>query len=154
MTPPRLRKATLKEAIRLRACLAVVQGGRILLVPHYDIDEGPVQWHIPGGGVEFGEGLELAALREFTEKTGLEARIDGVLTVGEVIVPEWSSHIVTVIFMGAVTSIPLAAEAEESYTGEAPQWFSAEELQTVDYRPKGAVDKALSLRGPDASADR
>ena len=142
----------MKEEIRLRACLAVVRNDGILLVPRYDIDEGAAQWHIPGGGMEFGEGLEQAAMREFADQTGLEGRIDGVLTVSEVIVPEWSSHIVTVTFLGGVTSGAPADGSEKCEDGKTPRWFSAEDLHGVEYRPKSAVDMALSLRGTDASA--
>jgi len=55
----------LSGEIRVRACLAVVQDGRVLLVPHYDTDVGPVQWVIPGGRMKYGERLQEAALREF-----------------------------------------------------------------------------------------
>jgi 8-oxo-dGTP pyrophosphatase MutT (NUDIX family) len=65
--------------IRVRACLAVVHHDRLLLVPHYRTDVGAVQWNLPGGRVEFGEGVEAAALREFEEETGLRARITGLL---------------------------------------------------------------------------
>ena len=142
----------MKEGIRLRACLAVVRNGGILLVPRYEFDQGAAQWHIPGGGMEFGEGLEQAAMREFEDQTGLEARINGVLTVSEVIVPEWSSHIVTVTFLGGVTSAVHVDESEKGQDNKTPQWFSVEDLQDIEYYPKTAVDMALSLRGTDTSA--
>jgi ADP-ribose pyrophosphatase YjhB (NUDIX family) len=53
------------ESIRVRVCVAVVQEGGILLVPHFNTDVGPVQWIIPGGGVRFSECLEDEARREF-----------------------------------------------------------------------------------------
>jgi hypothetical protein len=28
-----------------------MRDGKILLVPHFDTDAGPVQWDIPGGGI-------------------------------------------------------------------------------------------------------
>jgi 8-oxo-dGTP diphosphatase len=67
----------MEEEIRIRACLAAVRDGQILLVPHCGTDAGPVQWTIPGGRVAFGEGLRAAALCEFEEETGLQAEVKG-----------------------------------------------------------------------------
>ncbi|MEZ4615634.1 MAG: NUDIX hydrolase [Caldilineaceae bacterium] len=52
----------MSDTIRVRACLAVVEAGQLLLVPHFQTDSGvDVQWNLPGGKVEFGEALEAAA---------------------------------------------------------------------------------------------
>lgn len=61
----------MKKEIRLRASLAVIRSGRILLVPHYHTDAGDVHWTIPEGKIEYGESLFSAAVREFREDTGL-----------------------------------------------------------------------------------
>lgn len=42
---------------------------------------GALQWTLPKGGIEAGESMEAAALREVREETGLEARIRGKLGV-------------------------------------------------------------------------
>lgn len=138
--------------IRVRACLAVVQDERLLLVPHYQTDAGAVQWNIPGGGVEFGEALELAARREFTEETGLQAQITGILTITEVIQPQKPWHSITITFAGALTDRvsdgQLLPEIHPTYGQKVPQWFTAEAVRQVAYHPKPAVEKALKLDRP------
>jgi len=112
---------SMSDVIRIRACLAVVQDGRILLVPHYDTDVGPVQWVIPGGRVGFGERLEEAALREFQEETGLQAQVVGLLDVSEVVLPERPWHSITVTFSGHITGGALAPEAGHRYGQKTPR---------------------------------
>ncbi len=134
--------------IRIRVALAVVQQGRILLVPHYDTDAGPVQWCIPGGRLGMGEALRAAAAREFTEETGLIARVDDVLEVSEVLLPERPYHSLTITFGGTVLGGSLAAEPGHPHGEKLPRWFSAEELAGLAYHPPATVERALGLAGP------
>lgn len=133
-------------AIRLRACLAVVQENKILLVAHYNTDVGPVQWVIPGGGVEFGEGVEKAALREFTEETGLSARIAQLLDVSEVIRPAQPWHSVSITFLGNIVGGEMRPEVSPTFGKREMRWFSAGEITQVQYHPKLVVEKALGIK--------
>jgi|GEM_PF-1162498 len=132
------------DDIRVRACLAVVKNGRILLVPHYATDVGPVQWNLPGGRVRFEESLTETARREFREETGLEARVLRLLDVSEIILPERPWHSITVTFAGEVLGGKLTAEAGHLYGTKAPHWLAAEELREKAYHPRSAIEAALS----------
>lgn len=130
--------------IRLRACIAAVHEGRILLVPHYNTDAGPIQWVIPGGRVRFGEKLEDAARREFREETGLDVLVTGLLDVSEVILPDKPWHSVTVVFSGTPLGGRLAPEPGHRFGEKVPRWFSRAELQEVPYHPRQGVERALT----------
>jgi 8-oxo-dGTP pyrophosphatase MutT (NUDIX family) len=73
-----LRRHVGHEPVLLNfAAACVVQDGEILLQRRSD----DRKWGIPGGAIELGESADEAALREVTEETGLQVRIDELLGV-------------------------------------------------------------------------
>ena len=58
----------------------ILREGKILLEQRGN-DPAKGQWTIPGGGVEVGESLEAAVLRETLEETGLHGEIVGLIDV-------------------------------------------------------------------------
>jgi 8-oxo-dGTP diphosphatase len=140
-----------QNSIRVRACLAIIQEGKILLVPHYDTAEGPVQWNLPGGKVEFGESLKQAALREVLEETGLNAEVMELLDVSEVLLPDMPWHSITITFLGQVVSGRLKPEEGHPFGKKSPQWFTFNALKGLAYHPKSAIDKALLGNSEDTS---
>ena len=133
--------------IRIRVGIAAVRDGRILLVPHYDTDAGPVQWCIPGGQLGPGESLEEAGKREFEEETGLRVKGCRLLDVSEVILPERPYHSITITFSGTVEGGQMRAEPDHVYGNKTPRWLSREELAQLAYHPESTVKKALDLSG-------
>ncbi|HLZ58025.1 MAG TPA: NUDIX hydrolase [Ktedonosporobacter sp.] len=134
--------------IRVRASLAVIREGKILLVPHYNMDVAPVLWYIPGGAIEFGEAAQDAAIREFREETGFHACAEKIIDVSEVLRPEQPWHSITVTFSGGITGGMLMAEDLPKYArygDKTPRWFSLAELKHVKYHPISAVQAAFAV---------
>jgi len=123
----------------------LVENDRILLVPHFDTDHGPVQWNLPGGKVEYGESLRAAARREFSEETGIQVRIEAVCAVTEVFLPERPWHSVTITYTATATGRKLSAETSPRYGEKLPRWFAQDDLSEIEYHPREAIDSALAL---------
>ena len=67
----------------LGATVAIMEGGCILLIKREDFEV----WGLPGGGVEAGESVAQAALREAREETGLHVSLTRL--VGIYSRPDW-----------------------------------------------------------------
>ena len=61
----------------LAAIIAVIDNGKILLTKREDFEV----WCLPGGGVEDGESLAEAAIREAKEETGVDVELTGLVGV-------------------------------------------------------------------------
>lgn len=133
----------MKKEIRIRVCLAVFKEDKILLVPHYNTDKGPIQWNLPGGMVEFGENIKKAAIREFEEETGIKAEIVKLLDVSEVIILDKPWHSITISYIGKIKSGKLRAESHHPRGVKKPKWFTFNELSSVEYHPKEVIDKVF-----------
>jgi len=65
----------------------IVRDGRCAVVRN-DRADGSFWWSLPGGGVEDGETLAEAALRQAREETGLEVRLQGLARLREDLSPQ------------------------------------------------------------------
>lgn len=113
-------------------------GDRILLCRiapgHTDGFDG--FWTLPGGGVDFGEHPQAAALRELTEETGLEGSVDAVAAVdsrtgrftdpGDGVLKDF--HSIRIVYRVRITGGELRDEPEGST--DTCRWFARDEVPT------------------------
>lgn len=81
---------------RVRVAAIVVRDDAILVVQHEK--GGRRYWLLPGGGVDYGETLVDAVVREVKEETGLGVRVGQLVLANDTIPPDRHRHIVNLCF--------------------------------------------------------
>lgn len=98
--------------------------GRLLLVKR-NHDPAMGAWAFPSGYVDAGEPLEVAALREVREETGVEVRLDQLLGA-------WSEPGHPVVFL-AYAGTHLSGVAFAGPEAEAVGWFEPHAIPTLAF---------------------
>src|SRR3954454_9878268 len=115
---------------RLGVSACVWRDGHVLLVQRSKPPFVGV-WSLPGGQVEFGEPLKVAARRELMEETGVDAQLEILAEVADVIRRDHAGlpvfHFAVVCFTGRWIS----GEAQAGDDALAASWTSLEELATL-----------------------
>jgi ADP-ribose pyrophosphatase YjhB (NUDIX family) len=118
--------------------------GRIVLVRHR---RGASVYHLlPGGGVEAGETLAEALLREVREETGFEVAIGEPLFINDTIDPaSGGRHIVNVTFRARITGGAVTDDPVDDRI-EGVEIVDPETLASLDLRPPLAAEVIDAIR--------
>src|SRR5262245_62094450 len=109
--------------------------GRLLLCRLSAVTEAAGAWTLPGGGVEFGEHPEAAALRELEEETGLVGEIAGLLAVDSIHRPvrlgedAADYHSIRILYRTTIVAGELKHELAGST--DRAEWHTRSELATL-----------------------
>ena len=124
---------------------------RLLLVRGAARSDGPGEWWMPGGGLEFGETPETGVLRELEEETGLRGRIVGLAGSLSAVYPSSVErpgepvHILGFVYRVEVDDADLRHEVEGS--SDQCAWLSRDDVRGLRLSPTGR--HAVALAWPD-----
>lgn len=135
--------------IRVRVAVCIVAGERILLVQH--LKEGRRYWLLPGGGVEVGETMVDAAVRELREETGYDVEVGRLLLVCEAVEPR-GRHLVNLVFTGEIRGGSLRPGHDHRLVDA--RWEPLGDLAVLEMYPPLGAELLESIREGPAAAVR
>lgn len=136
---PQSESADSPQRPRIRVALAVLNEGKLLLVQHTKNSRN--YWLLPGGGLEWGEGLKEAAARELEEETGLRAEVGQFVLASETLAPDGSRHLVHLVFAGKLLGGELIVPDNEERITDV-RWVPLPEVGNLVLHPP--MQKALA----------
>ena len=84
------------SSLRIRVGAICCENNSLLLVEHEK--DNKRYWLLPGGGMQVGETMKDALVREVMEETSIEIRVNDLLGVCESISPDKTRHIVHLLY--------------------------------------------------------
>ncbi|PMD96597.1 NUDIX hydrolase [Siphonobacter sp. BAB-5405] len=97
--------------MKVRPAVVLVENDHVLLT-RYEYGDQTV-FQLPGGNPDPGETLPEALMRELREELGIEIEVQGLLVMGEVLLPQLKQGVLHCVFLGTlVGGIPRINPAE------------------------------------------
>jgi 8-oxo-dGTP diphosphatase len=123
---------------RIRVSAILRWRGRVLLCRHEK--PGKEYWLLPGGGVNAGESLATALLRELDEEVGIvdELPLEGPVAIVDSIAPgplRPAKHVVHIIFAGDLGGRSLEAVTSVDAAVRGHRLFGVDELNEIVLHP-------------------
>jgi 8-oxo-dGTP diphosphatase len=122
--------------MKIRSAVVLTMNNDVALIKR--IREQRRYYLFPGGGVEFGETPEEAAIREVLEELGVRVALNSLAAIaryGENLQLYYTGTVISGIF-GTGTGKELSSTPESEAGSYEPVWIPVSELGAYDIRPK------------------
>jgi len=83
--------------VRVRVAGILITEDGVLLIAHKKNND--VYWLLPGGGVDYGESLSEALIREFYEELNIDIEVNDLALISDSIDPAGERHVVNICFV-------------------------------------------------------
>lgn len=134
-----------RRGVVLRSVAVVVRGDEVLLV---ESNSTPGAWVPPGGKVEPGEPLALAAEREVLEETGVEVRVGALLGLRQV----WAEGRDALEVYLAASAAEGSPEAGTGIEGRPARWVRVTDLGSMKHFPPELPELCTRVAGGPSEA--
>lgn len=118
---------------RVRVAGIIIQENSILLIQH--IKNEKKYWLVPGGGVDWGESLEEALIREYKEETNLDIEVKDFLFFSETISPDKNKHVINLYFLVKIKNDSETMKIGNETNLSDLKYVSKEEIQNIKLYP-------------------
>ena len=124
----------------------MVREGQILHVRHEK--NGKSYWLIPGGGVDFGESVEEALIREFREEVGLPIKVGPLVLAHDSIPPNRHRQVLNLYFLVSADHFDIKVTPDAVLRDAA--FYSLEEFPGMTVNPdvKAEILEGLKNQWP------
>lgn len=109
----------------------ILDGGKILLARH--AKNGKTYWLLPGGGVDFGETLKAALIRELKEEANVDVEVHRLLFTTDSISPNGDRHTVHLAFHANIIAGEPRLGNDERVV--ELRWVSRDEMNSLTIFP-------------------
>lgn len=150
-------KSIFGNQIRVRV-MGLLRGSHdtVLMIHHTGLNDQNELWLPPGGGVEFGESVSDALIREFQEETGLTIQVGCLLFVHEYL--NKPLHAIELFFsvqwQSGVLTLGSDPEIQHQSILREPRWMGVNDLKNRDenmlhplFRGIKSMDELFAKRG-------
>lgn len=141
-------EAPASEVPRIRVAAIITYQDCVVVVRHRKDDK---TYHLlPGGGVDWGETLAEALVREVAEETGLAVDVQDLVIVNDTISPDGARHVVNMTFRANVVGGDITSEPADQRV-EAVELIRPERLRGLDLRPPISGPIMIALEAAEVS---
>ncbi len=109
----------------------ILKDGKVLLVRR-GAEPAYGKWSVPGGMVELGETLRVAAAREAKEETGLDVAVGPLVDIVERVIPDAEGRIQYHFIILDFAAKWLAGEPIAASDAAAARWVDLDDLESLD----------------------